>query len=131
MTMEELVEDSDELNVKRRELLFDLVAQRELLKNPAVQESFGFVPASDDVLDAEHRAADRRAMAIMPYRERIELLSALAATLIEGSMESIHEAELSEEIRIGLVGGVVSSCVCAVLSDLLDKGYLDPVLPEA
>lgn len=114
----------------QRQLMWDLM-RHDAVFDPEVQAQVGCVPASMDVLEAEHEAADIRAERVTPYMMRVMYLAALTATIVGRTDLVTDVAEGSETDRLASLTTLIASGAVAVLSDLLDAGVLTATSEEA
>ncbi|MFE9834062.1 hypothetical protein ACFYP4_02765 [Streptomyces sp. NPDC005551] len=114
-----------ELLVLKRQLAWDMVQHADLF-DPEKQERIGLRPASPEVLHREHEDAHIRFAQVLPCYDRVMTLSGVAALLARETVRDLGDESHDDDERNALAGALFTCVTTAVISDLIDKGYLTP-----
>lgn len=110
----------------KRQITWDMINHPDMYR-AEVQEKFGLAPASEDVLDMEHAASDRRLFALNPVYPRVRKLTSLASTVAHQAMLNnygVSDSDDDNSQALAVVGTVCMALTTAVLASLLEEGLI-------
>ncbi|MFH9606833.1 hypothetical protein [Streptomyces sp. NPDC017448] len=109
-----------------RRLVWDMVNHHALLEDPSVQQKYRLSPASEDVMEAEHYAADHRIAAIHHLSLQIVTEAQLAGIIAHTSILDLHPSFPVDEIKSEHLGSLFAVAAYSIIGGLVAAGFLVP-----
>ncbi|MFJ1700370.1 hypothetical protein ACIOHC_35865 [Streptomyces sp. NPDC088252] len=119
----------EELMPLYRRLVWDMVCHDSLL-DPETQVRYGLHPASADVTEMEHEAADVRLTTVYPLSFQISTEAQLAAKVAVTGILNSHPSVSAEELDPDSLGSLFAIASFSIIAGLVSAGLLVPNFPE-
>ncbi|MFD4858459.1 hypothetical protein [Streptomyces atratus] len=119
----------EELMPLYRRLVWDMVCHESMM-NPETQTRYGLNPASADVTEMEHEAADARLAEVYPLSLQILTEAKLAAKVAHAGILSSHPSFPTDELDSEVLGSLIAAASFSIIAGLVSAGLLVPDFPE-
>lgn len=118
----------EELMPLYRRLVWDMVNHRAMM-DPETQARYGLHPASADVTEMEHEAADARLSEVYPFSLQILTEAQLAGKVAHTGILNSHPS-FSADVDPEFLGSLFAVASFSIIAGLISAGLLVPHSPE-